>query len=201
MSEREESRLLTVTALFLIGGVVGSLTFAWGVTRQNFHDMWFRLQEFWVFPTRALRLFATGIFFLSLAAPYSVAHMKKWLSFPARRLLIAFGLFALLPVFVWLTEPLFPLTQYMVSRIALAALLSLMLFAISHRWYTGLAAVIFFVALLSSVLAAIPYLFLQRISPEWYEVSKYVVTSTLLAGVFGYWLARAPRLPTTTTET
>lgn len=195
MSERifEQPHRVRILSAFLIGGIVGGLIFAWCVTRTSLHDTWFRFQEFWVFPTRRLSLLATAIFLLSLAIPYYIAHRRNWLSFPARRLVMALALFALLPISFWLLEPLSILAQVLLFRIALAGILTLTLFVVTRRWYTGLAIVILLVSLTFSIIAGIPYGFFRSATPEWYEASKYFVASALLASVFGWWLAAASR--------
>ena len=187
----QDSPFWKVLCAFFIGSVFSGLIFAWSVTRPALQSFWFRSEEFWIFPTGKLWLLAAGLFLLNLAGPYFVAHLNKWLSFCAYRLFIGAMLIVLVPASVWLIEPLPALAQLLLFRFALALTLSLILFIITRRWYSGLAAIILVISLTASLIAGIPYAFLKSVPPEWFEVSKFFVSSSLLALLFGYWLVKS----------
>src|SRR3989442_1418921 len=189
---RLESQILwKVLCAFFIGSVLSSLIFAWCVSKASLQSLWFRSEEFWIFPTRKLLLLAAGLFFLNLAGSYLVAHVNKWLSFSAYRLILGVMLVALVPVMVWLIEPLPALTQLLLVKFALALILSVAVSVITRRWYSSLAIAMLIVSLTASLIAGIPYAFISSVPTEWYEVSKFFANSSLLALLSGYWLARS----------
>ncbi|HBB89105.1 MAG TPA: hypothetical protein DC047_15980 [Blastocatellia bacterium] len=136
-------------------------------------------------------LLANGLFFLNLAGSTYVALFKKWVSFSPYRLIIGEMFFALLPVTIWLIEPLPALLQLFLLRVAQALVLSLMLLVITQKWYWGVAILMLLVSLATSVIAGVPYAFVKSISLEWFEVSKFFVNSLLLAVLFGCWLVKS----------
>lgn len=184
------SPVWNVLCAFFIGSVVSGLIFAWCVTRPALHGIWFHVEGFWIFPTAKLWLLAACLFFLNLAGPYFVAHSKKWLSFSAYRLIIGGALISLLPLSVWLIEPLTALSQFLLFRLTLVLVLSLTLLVITQRWHWGLAILMLVLSLTTPLIASIPYAFSKSVSPEWFEVSKFFVSSSLLVVFFGYWLAK-----------
>lgn len=182
-----------VLCAFLIGSLFSGIFFAWCVTRPALQGLWFRTEEFWIFPTGKLWLLASGLFLLNLAGPYVVAHLNKWLSFSVSRLIIATLLIALIPASVRLIEPLPAVTQLLLFRFTVALVLSLMLFVITQRWYNSLAVTMLVVSLTASLIAGIPYAFLRSLPPEWFEALRFFLSSSLLALLFGYWLVKSSR--------
>ena len=180
-----------VLCAFFIGSALSGLFFAWCVTRPSLQGYWFRTEEIWTLPTRKLWLLATGLFFLNLVGSCFIAHLKRWLSFSASRLIIGGTLFALVPVLVWLMEPMSALSQLVLFRFTLALVISLTLWVITRRWYWSLATLILLGSLTTPLIASIPYPFLKSVSFESFEVSKFFVSSSLLALLFGFWLVKS----------
>ncbi len=176
---------------FFIGSVLSGLFFAWCVTRPSLQGYWFRTEGIWTFPTGKLWLLATGLFFLNLVGSSFIALLKRWLSFSAYRLIIGGTLFALVPVLVWLMEPMSALSQLVLFRFTLALVISLTLLFITRRWYWSLATLMMLGSLTTPLIASIPFAFLKSVSLEWFEVSKFFVSSSLLALLFGFWLLKS----------
>jgi len=78
--------------------------------------------------------------------------------------------------------------QYFMMRLSLALLLSLSLFMVTRRYYI-LAAILILVAIMvAPLIASLPDGFIQSFPNEWFEALKFVIASTLLCVLSGYWL-------------
>jgi hypothetical protein len=184
-------QLPKVLLTFFIGGVGSGLLFTWFVTRTVLNNFWFRRQGFWVLPTWKFGLLAGGLFLLGLAGAYALCHCKRWLSFPTYRPITAVLLLAAVAFPFWWLMQLPSLVQFFLVRITLALFLSLALFLVTRQWHSGVAALILVVCMIVSLLASIPDAFVQSFANEWFESLKFVIASSLLSILSGYWLAKS----------
>lgn len=184
-------RLWSVLCVFLAGSICSGLVFTCLVTRPALQVLWFRTEEFWVLPTGKFWVLSAGLFFLNLAGSCLVIYLSRWLSFPGDRLLISVIplVFVLAPIWSLATAPTF--SNLLIFRIALPVALSLTLFIITKRWFSSVASMMLAVSLSASLIASVPYTFLETFPPEWFEAARFVVASSLLSISFGYWLVKS----------
>jgi len=184
-------RLWKILGAFFIGSVFTGSIFGLCITRPALHGYWFRTEEIWTFPTGKLWLLASGLFITNLIVPYLIVHLNKWLRFSTYRLIFGGMLFVMLPISIWLIEPLSALSQLLVFRFTLAVVTSLVVFVITQTWHWLLATLMTVLSVTTSIIAGIAYIFFNSISFEWFEVSKFFINSAVLAVLFGYWLVKA----------
>jgi len=187
-SKTRRKLLLRGLVTFAFGGVLSGLLFTFLVTRPNLQTLWFHTQEFWVIPTLKLWLLTIFMFLVGLAFAYSLGHLKGFVAFPVSRLLLGLLLLAAASLLPVLLTRLTPIMQYFMMRLSLALLLSLSLFMVTRRYYI-LAAILILVAIMvAPLIASLPDGFIQSFPNEWFEALKFVIASTLLCVLSGYWL-------------
>jgi hypothetical protein len=176
-------------ANFFFGGVCSGLLFTIVVTRPHLLRLWFYTQEFWILPTWKLWLLTIGMFLVGLALGYALSHFGGIVAFPSSRLvsgLTLLGATALLPgLFVRSSDPII---QFVMTRLILASLLSVSLFAVTRQYYVVLAIFILVVIIVAPLVASLPDGFIKSFPNEWFEALKFVIASTLLCVLSGYWL-------------
>ena len=176
-------------ANFFFGGVCSGLLFTILVTRPHLLSLWFYTREFWVLPTWKLWLLTIGMFLVGLALGYALAHFRGIVAFPSSRLLPGLALLsatALLPgLFVRSSDPII---QFVMTRLILASLLSVSLFTVTRQYHVVLSILILVVIVVAPLIASLPDSFIQSFPNEWFEALKFVIASTLLCGLSGYWL-------------
>jgi hypothetical protein len=181
-------RALRVLLVFFLGGLCSGLLFTWLVSRPSLQTLWFRRQEFWLFPTWKFWLLTGSMFLSGLVGPYALSHWKRWISFPTSRLLLGLILLVAVPVPVWLITQSLPVVQSFLVRVIFALCLSLALFAVTRCWHNWVGALMLMVCTVTPLIASIPHTFLQSFPNEWFEALKFVVASSLLSLLSGYWL-------------
>jgi hypothetical protein len=131
-----------------------------------------------------------------LALGYALSHFGSIVAFPPSRLicgLVLLGAGALLPnLFVNISDPI---AQFVITRLILATLLSVALFAVTRQYYVVLATFILVVIIVAPLIASLPDGLIQSFPNEWLEALKFMFASTLLCVLSGYWLivSNAPR--------
>ena len=187
----EDSTPWRILCTFVIASVLSGVFLGWWATRPELQSLWFNNVEFWTVPTVKFWLLASALFFLNLAIPYLVAWLRNWLSFSAYRSIIGGALIASSLMSLWWIERLPALAQFLLFRFALVLVLTLALLVISQKWYWTIAILMLVGSLMTPLIASIPYAFAKSVPPEWFEVSKFFVSSVLLSGLFGYWLVKS----------
>jgi hypothetical protein len=128
---------------------------------------------------------------MNLVSSSLIVYLNKWLPFSTYRSIFAGTLFAIVPISVWLSESLSALSQLLVIRLTLALAVSLMALVITRKWYWHLAALMVVLSLATPIIGGIPYGLFTSIPLQWFEVSKFFVSSFFLSGLFGYWLVKS----------
>jgi hypothetical protein len=182
-----------VLCAFFIASLISSTVFAWCVTSVKLQNVWFHTAEFWVLPTRKLWMLTAGLFILSLAGGYLVAHFQKWLRFSIYRLVAGGALIVLFLGLALSIQPLAAFSVLLLFRFAIAAVLSTALLVITGKWQWLIVSLMIAASLATPLLASIPYAFFRSMSPEWFEVSEFFFGSSLLAILFGWWLLKSRR--------
>ena len=111
------------------------------------------------------------------------------MAFPYSRLLgglILLGVTAFLPgLFVRSSDPII---QFVLTRLILASLLSGSLFIVTRRYYVVPAIFILVIIIVAPLIASLPDGLIQPFPNQWFEALKFVIASTLLCVLSGYWL-------------
>jgi len=129
------------------------------------------------------------MFLLALALGYALSNFGGIVAFPSSRLLSGLALLgatALLPgLFVRSSGPII---QFVMTRLILASLLSVSLFTVTRQYHIVPAILMLVVIIVAPLIASLPDGLIQSFPNEWFEALKFVIASTLLCVLSGYWL-------------